>query len=80
MSAGATGMSGGADSPSSAQAAAMVRRWEDSGGTWQVVRSDAHGVTIDLITCDGGEVMEQVTAPRGPALAALLGGRMRSDD
>jgi hypothetical protein len=42
----------------------ILRRWEDSGGTWRIVRHDGTSVDLELLTCSGGEVM----------------GRLRTDD
>jgi hypothetical protein len=43
--------------PSDLEPLAALRRWEDSGGTWRVVRDDGTEVVLDLLTCSGGEVM-----------------------
>lgn len=37
-----------------------LRRWEDAGGTWELVRSGAGVVELDLLTCGGGEIMEHL--------------------
>ena len=43
-------------------ALAALARWEAAGGTW-LVRPDAGESTIvDLITCDGGEMMGQLVS------------------
>jgi hypothetical protein len=40
---------------------AELERWQDSGATWQVVGRSAHGVTIALLRCDGGEEVDRFT-------------------
>lgn len=46
------------------EALVIPQRWENSGGTWRLVRDDDSVVDLELLTCSGGEVM----------------GRLRSDD
>jgi hypothetical protein len=49
----------------------QLRRWEDSGGTWQVlVRSPGH-IEIALLTCSGGEEMARLVSHE-PALLAYV--------
>jgi hypothetical protein len=56
-----------------------LRRWEQSGAIWQVLRRTADGVDIALLTCDAGEQVDRVRTA-DPALIAWLGDRDRSDD
>jgi hypothetical protein len=50
---------------------AVLRRWEDSGGTWRVVVRTPERLVVELLTCDAGEVMDRlVAAPPDGALAA----------
>jgi hypothetical protein len=58
---------------------AVLRRWEDSGGTWVVLARTADGVDLALLTCDGGEQMSRLVS-RDPAVLAHVGTRARSDD
>ncbi len=54
----------------------QLRRWEESGGTWRVAVSTPERLDLELLTCDGGEVMQQLSsAPPAPALEAYLAGR-----
>lgn len=36
-------------------------RWEQAGGTWEVVGRDDERVTISLCRCDGGEEADRFT-------------------
>jgi len=58
---------------------AALRRWEDAGGTWVVMRRHAGSVTVSLCRCDGGEEAERLVS-EDPALVDYLGGRDRSED
>jgi hypothetical protein len=58
---------------------AVLRRWEDGGGSWLVRRRSARGVDLTLLTCDGGEEMARLISG-DPGLLAYLGDRTRSDD
>lgn len=51
---------------------AELRRWQDSGATWQVVARTGHGVTIALMRCDGGEEADRFTSD-DPALLDFVG-------
>lgn len=42
-----------------AEPPAAVARWELQGGTWRV--ANLEGTAVDLLRCDGGEVVEQVS-------------------
>ena len=65
----------------SAEALAVLRRWEDSGGTWRVAVRRPGRLELDLLTCDAGEVMQRlVAAPPEPDLEEHLAGREASDD
>ena len=56
-----------------------LRRWEDSGATWQVVARGADGLVIALLTCDlGEEVGRLASADRD--LIEYVGERARSDE
>jgi hypothetical protein len=54
----------------------VLRRWEESGGTWRVVVRTPTRLVLDLLTCDAGEVMSRIEAdPAGDALRAHVGDR-----
>lgn len=38
----------------------ILRRWEDSGGTWRLVHDDDEVVFVELLTCSGSEVMGHI--------------------
>lgn len=38
-----------------------VQRWQSSGGTWAVGHVGESAATVELITCDGGEVVDVLT-------------------
>ena len=46
-------------------------RWEEYGGTWRVAARGASGVTLELCSCTGGEVLERWTSG-APDLIALV--------
>jgi hypothetical protein len=54
-----------------------LRRWEDSGGHWSVVRRDSHNVVLSLRRCDGGEEAARLTSG-DPRLIAYIGARLAS--
>lgn len=56
-----------------------LRRWEDSGGIWQVLARAADGLQIALLTCDAGEEIDRF-ASADPALRAYVADRRRSDE
>lgn len=39
---------------------AAVDRWELSGGTWAVSHAGGGSATVDLLRCDGGELVERI--------------------
>jgi hypothetical protein len=54
----------------------VLRRWEESGGTWRVVVRTPTRLVLDLLTCDAGEVMSRIEADSaGDALRAHVGDR-----
>lgn len=54
----------------------VLRRWEDSGGTWRVVVRTPTRLVLDLLSCDAGEVMSRVdAAPPDASLRAHVGER-----
>lgn len=66
-------------SPSSADPVAVLQRWEDAGGVWEVLSRSSGSLTVRLCTCTGGEEVDRLVSA-SPALAAYVGGRMRSDE
>ena len=57
----------------------QLRRWEESGGTWRVLVRTPARLELELLTCDGGEVMQQLSSvPPAPDLEAYLAGRAAS--
>lgn len=59
--------------------AAVLRRWEDSGGVWRVLARGERGVTVSLCQCTGGEEVERLTSS-DPELLTFLGDREASDE
>lgn len=57
----------------------VIRRWEDSGGSWRVVATRGDEVTVSLRTCTGGEEVDRLISA-DPTFLAYLGGREASDD
>ena len=56
-----------------------LRRWEESGGTWQVLGRRTGSLTISLCRCDGGEEADRlVTADR--TVVAYVGDRVTSEE
>lgn len=45
-------------------------RWQEYGGTWRVAARGPDGVTVELCSCTGGEVLERWTSG-DPNLAEL---------
>lgn len=39
---------------------AVIRRWEDFGGTWVILERDDDAVTVSLRRCDAGEEMHRL--------------------
>jgi hypothetical protein len=58
----------------------VLARWEDSGGTWEVLSTTAEWIEIGLFTCDGGEQMSRVRGARTSVLRDYLRGRTKSAD
>jgi hypothetical protein len=56
-----------------------LRRWEDSGATWEVVARTPDGLVIALLTCDLGEEVGRLRSGE-PELLDYVGARTRSDD
>jgi len=50
---------------------AVLRRWEDFGGTWTISERTEDSVTISLRRCDGGEEAQRLTST-DPALLTWL--------
>lgn len=38
-----------------------VDRWSTTGGTWRVAQVGADSASIELLRCDGGEIVEMLT-------------------
>jgi hypothetical protein len=59
--------------------AAELQRWEESGAVWRVLSRTATGVTVSLLSCDGGEEVGRFTSD-DPNLLAFLSDRSSSED
>jgi hypothetical protein len=57
----------------------VLRRWENAGGTWEVLSRTSGVLTVRLCTCTGGEEVDRLTSSE-PSLTAYVGGRTRSDE
>lgn len=56
------------------EALAALLRWEAAGGTW-VRRGQRGGApVVDLVTCDGGQVMGELTSSDPGFVAHVQGG------
>ena len=52
----------------------VLRRWEDAGGTWQLVARSATSVTVALCRCDGGEEVDRLTSSHPASVRQLAAG------
>jgi hypothetical protein len=50
-----------------------LRRWLDSGGHLRVFAEGTGGLTVALLTCDGGEEMGRLTSGDPEFVALALG-------
>ncbi|WP_370618768.1 hypothetical protein [Mumia sp. Pv 4-285] len=57
----------------------MLERWEDAGGTWQVVARTSARATVALCRCDGGEEVERLSSEE-PTVLAMLAQRSSNED
>jgi hypothetical protein len=57
----------------------IVRRWEQSGGSWQVLARRPGQLTVSLRRCDGGEEVQRLGSSE-PELLAFIGNRASSED
>lgn len=50
-----------------------IERWEVAGGTWRLARLEEDRATVELLRCDGGEIVEVLTLrdPRDIRWAAI---------
>ena len=54
-------------------ALAVLQRWEASGAVWVLRSSGAGSAVVDLLTCDGGEVMGRLESADPEFVAHVLG-------
>lgn len=47
----------------------QLRRWEDSGGTWTVLRRTDERAVVALLRCDGGEIVDRLESDDAALLA-----------
>jgi hypothetical protein len=52
----------------------VLKRWEDFGGTWQVISHTGPSVVVSMCRCDGGEEVQRLSSA-DPALLTWLDGR-----
>ncbi len=52
----------------------VLRRWEESGGSWRVISRSAGRMEISLLTCDAGSEMDRLTSG-DPELLDYVGTR-----
>lgn len=57
----------------------VLRRWENAGGTWEVLSRTSGILTIRLCTCTGGEEVDRLSSSEA-SLTAYVGERTRSDE
>ncbi|WP_336670002.1 hypothetical protein [Tsukamurella sp. USMM236] len=51
----------------------QLRRWEDSGGTWTVLRRTDERAVVALLRCDGGEIVDRLESDDAALLAYVAG-------
>jgi hypothetical protein len=56
-----------------------LRRWETSGAVWQVASRTPTGLTISLLTCNGGEEVGRLVSS-DPELLRFVGTRSGSEE
>jgi hypothetical protein len=56
----------------------ILRRWQESGAVWRVVSRTPSGISIALMTCDGGEEVHRLTSA-DPELLAFIGNQSSSE-
>lgn len=64
---------------SAVESVEVLRRWENAGGTWEVLSRSSGVLTVRLCTCTGGEEVDRLTSSE-PSLTAYVGQRTRSDE
>lgn len=47
----------------------QLRCWEDSGGTWTVLRRTDERAVVALLRCDGGEIVDRLESDDATLLA-----------
>ena len=57
-----------------------LQRWEAAGGTWLVREGGSGSTVVDLITCDGGQVMDQLVSSDPDFLAYVQEGPRNRPD
>lgn len=50
----------------------VLKRWEDAGGLWEVLRIDDAWIEVGLFTCDGGEQVSHIRGARTSVLQSFL--------
>ncbi len=56
-----------------------LRRWEDAGGTWEVLHRSSGALELSLRRCDGGEEAARLVSGEADLLA-YVGARAAYDD
>jgi hypothetical protein len=54
-----------------------LRRWEQSGASWALRSLDAGVAQVDLISCDGGELMGHLVSSEPDFVAYVVDGQER---
>lgn len=57
----------------------VLRRWQESGAVWRVLRREPRATTVALLRCDAGEEVERLSSD-DPGWLAYLHDRSGSDD
>lgn len=58
---------------------ALLLRWEESGGTWQVLHKGNDSIDLALCTCVGGEEVDRLHSS-SPDVLAHVGHREQTDN
>ena len=65
--------------PSGHELVEALRRWQEAGAVWRVVRRQPDSVTVALLRCDAGEEVERLRSD-DPVWLQHLHGRDSSED